>query len=114
LILASAEHAGALGLRPLGRIAVAARVLTAIEGASRVEADVTAPLADQVVRAAAAAGARLNPRATALPGHAAGADGARLVVTLIHALRRAGGGRGLAVASDAWGATAGLLVEVGP
>ena len=47
----------------------------------------------------------------AVLGHAAGADGARLVVSLVHALRHGGGSRGTAVAGDPLGGTVAVTAE---
>jgi acetyl-CoA C-acetyltransferase len=47
-------------------------------------------------------------------GHAAGADGARLVVSLVHMLRGESGGRGLALAYGGWDESAGLVVDFFP
>jgi acetyl-CoA C-acetyltransferase len=113
LILASPSWAAANGFTPLGHLSVAPRPIpSAMERARFIEADVTEAAARDI--AAALPPSRLgivNLCGGGRIGHAAGADGARLVVTLLHALRRSGGGRGLAVASGAWGESAGAVVE---
>ncbi|MBM4380523.1 MAG: 3-oxoadipyl-CoA thiolase, partial [Deltaproteobacteria bacterium] len=56
--------------------------------------------------------ARVNPHGGAIAlGHPLGASGARLAGTLAHALRRRGGGRGLATLCVGVGQGVSLLLE---
>ncbi len=113
LVLASATWAEERGLRPAGRVAPALDADRA-SGFDRIEADLSEEAAARLM-GSLPAGRRARVNADggrALLGHAAGADGAALAVRLAHALRRAGGGRGLALASGGWGEAAGLIIEV--
>jgi acetyl-CoA C-acetyltransferase len=59
--------------------------------------------------------AKINPWGGAIAlGHPIGATGARILVTLLHQLRRQGGGRGLATLCVSGGMGIAALVEVAP
>lgn len=115
IVLASSSFARDRGLRPMAEV----RVLSGIQaqeiaGARRIEADISADalstLANMLPREALDRLSRSRgPLAT---GHACGADGATLVVSLVHALRSSGGGRGAAIASGASGEMAAIVVDV--
>ena len=113
LLITSREWAGREKLDVLARLAVARPPFDRESRACRfVEADVTSE-GEALLGAGAPAHPGLNTRGGAAQlGHAAGADGARLLVTLVHALRRESGGRGLAFAAGAWGEAAGVVAEV--
>jgi 3-oxoadipyl-CoA thiolase len=120
LVIASAERAAELGIEPLGRFvggAVAgvdpqvmgigpvpavrrleARTGVAASTVERVELnEAFAAQALAVVRELGLDQQRVNVNGGAIAmGHPLGASGARLVVSLIHELRRRGGGRGIA------------------
>ena len=56
--------------------------------------------------------ARLNPQGGAIAcGHPVGASGARIVLHMLHALRRAGGGMGVATLCIGGGQGGAMLVE---
>jgi acetyl-CoA C-acetyltransferase len=115
VLVASEEWSFAGKLRPLARLrSLASMDRSALEGVTSIEADVTEEAARRWLSdLPSAATCVVNAAGGAADlGHAAGADGARLVVRLVHHLKSAGGGRGLALASGAWGETAGILVDV--
>jgi 3-oxoadipyl-CoA thiolase len=120
LVVMSAERAGALGLEPLGSFAGSAvagvdprlmgigpvpavrkleqRTGVAATAVDRVELnEAFAAQALAVVRELELDDERVNVNGGAIAmGHPLGASGARLVVSLLHDLRRNGGGRGIA------------------
>jgi 3-oxoadipyl-CoA thiolase len=120
LVVMSAERAGALGLEPLGSFAGGAvagvdprlmgigpipavrkleqRTGVAATSVDRVELnEAFAAQALAVVRELELDDERVNVNGGAIAmGHPLGASGARLVVSLLHDLRRHGGGRGIA------------------
>lgn len=115
LIVASADWARARNLEPLATLAPA--TFPPDNGESpfqAVEADLTEEAAEKLGESlSSGTGASINPAGGhALLGHATGADGARLVVSLVHRLRREGGGRGFAVAAGGWNEAAAALIEI--
>ncbi len=120
LVIASAERAAELGIEPLGRFVggavsgvdpqvmgigpvpatrrLEARTGVAASTVERVELnEAFAAQALAVVRELGLDQQRVNVNGGAIAmGHPLGASGARLVVSLIHDLRRRGGGRGIA------------------
>jgi len=116
LVLASEEWTRARGLRPAARVRSAppSAAKSEITGFRYIEADL--PDREAVTLAAAITGDSRKivnvGGGGAVLGHASGADGARLVVTLLHLLMRGGGGKGLALATGGWGESAGIIVEV--
>ncbi len=120
LVIASAERAAELGVEPLGRFVggavagvdpqlmgigpvpavrrLAARTGVPATEVERVELnEAFAAQALAVVRELDLDQQRVNVDGGAIAmGHPLGASGARLVVSLVHALRRRGGGRGIA------------------
>ena len=136
LVLMSGERARALGIKPLGRIiaSAAAGVHPDIMGIGPVPAvrkvlrraamtlddvdlvEINEAFAAQTVASIDELGldvdrVNVNGGAIAL-GHPLGCSGARIVTTLLHELRRRGGGRGLATLCIAVGQGLALLVEV--
>jgi acetyl-CoA C-acetyltransferase len=136
LVLASAEFASARGLRPLAtitgwasagvdprtmgigpvpavrklqrRIGLGVQDFELVELNEAFAAQVLAVLADLPIPAD-----RLNVNGGAIAlGHPIGATGARIVVTLLHELRRRGGGRGLATLCVSGGMGMALAIQV--
>jgi acetyl-CoA C-acetyltransferase len=136
LVLASAEWASARGLRPLATITgwASAGVDPRIMGIGPVPAveklqrrtglsvadfdlvELNEAFAAQVLavlKELPIAVDRLNVNGGAIAlGHPIGATGARIVVTLLHELRRRGGGRGLATLCVSGGLGMALAIEV--
>jgi acetyl-CoA C-acetyltransferase len=136
VVVATAERARNLGRRPLARILSFATsgVDPAIMGMGPVEAtrkalaraSLTAPqidlfelneaFASQSLAVARELGldlAKVNTRGGAIAlGHPIGASGARILTTLIHALRARGGGRGLASMCIGGGMGIAMVIEV--
>jgi acetyl-CoA C-acetyltransferase len=114
LVLASEEWARSHGLTPLGRIApIESSPAESVAGMTLIEADLPEDGVRALMEKAPGSDGIVNPTGGgAILGHATGADGARLVVSLVHALRRRGGGRGLAIAGDPHGATSAVAVAV--
>jgi acetyl-CoA C-acetyltransferase len=136
LVLASAAFAQARGLRPLATITgwASAGVDPRIMGIGPVPAvqklqqrtgigigdfdlvELNEAFAAQVLavlRDLPVAEARLNVNGGAIAlGHPIGATGARIVVTLLHELRRRGGGRGLATLCVSGGMGMAMAIEV--
>jgi acetyl-CoA C-acetyltransferase len=136
IVLASAEFASARGLRPLAtitgwasagvdprtmgigpvpavhklqrRTGLGVNDFDLVELNEAFAAQVLAVLADLPIPAD-----RLNVNGGAIAlGHPIGATGARIVVTLLHELRRRGGGRGLATLCVSGGLGMALAIEV--
>ncbi len=138
LVVTSARHAAELGVRPLARLigvaqaAVAPReVFTAPVYAIRRLLAQTATTLDhydlfeineafaaqivQNIRALNLDTDRLNVHGGAIAlGHPIGASGARILVTLIYALLRRGGGRGIAALCLGGGEAVAVAVEAAP
>ena len=136
LVVTSARHAGALGLRPLARVIGAAQaavkpleLFTAPVFAVRRLLDRTHTTIDdydlfeineafaaQVLANGQELGIdwdRLNVNGGAIAlGHPIGASGARVLVTLIHALQQRGGQRGLAALCLGGGEAVALAIEL--
>lgn len=114
LVLASPEWAAKRKLEPLARLyLVHPPYGRQAESCRFLEADVTAEGVEALGLGPGRAHPGLNARGgPAQMGHAAGADGARLLVSLVHALRQDSGGRGMAFASGSWGETAGVMAEI--
>jgi acetyl-CoA acetyltransferase family protein len=136
LVLASAEFAAARGLRSLATITgwASAGVDPRIMGIGPVPAieklqrktglgaadfdlvELNEAFAAQVLavlRDVPIAAARLNVNGGAIAlGHPIGATGARIVVTLVHELRRRGGGRGLATLCVSGGMGMAMALDV--
>lgn len=136
LLLTSAQAAHELGLRPLARIIGAAqaaikplelftapvfamrrlmeRTNTSLDSYDLFE--INEAFAAQVVANGRELGIdwdRLNVNGGAIAlGHPIGASGARVLVTLLHALRRRGGGRGIASLCLGGGEAVALAIEV--
>jgi acetyl-CoA C-acetyltransferase len=137
LVITSAELAAERGLEVLGRIVATASVAgpdtslllqpaAAIRAASaRAGLDASAldlyeineAFASVAIASQRALGvdeARVNVHGGAVAlGHPLGASGARIIVTLVHALRAAGGGRGAAALCGGGGQGEAVIVEVG-
>jgi acetyl-CoA acetyltransferase family protein len=135
LVLTTAERARARGQRPLGRLVSAAAVgvdpsrmgigpapaiRKALDQAGMTLDDldlveVNEAFAGQILAVVRELGLdheRLNVNGGAIAlGHPLGASGARLVLTLLHELRRRGGGRGVASACIGGGQGIALVVE---
>jgi acetyl-CoA C-acetyltransferase len=135
LVLMSAERAARLGLAPLARVAHAAQaavppleIFTApplaigrlMDRAGTTVDDydlfeINEAFAAQVIaniRAASLDPDRVNINGGAIAlGHPIGASGARVLVTLIHALRQRGGGRGIASLCLGGGEAVALAIE---
>jgi acetyl-CoA C-acetyltransferase len=114
LVLTSEEWARSRGLTPLGRIpTLESSPAESAAGMAIIEVDLPED-GVRVLREKGPAGDGIvNPTGGgAILGHATGADGARLVVSLVHALRRRGGGRGLAIAGDPHGTMSAVVVEI--
>jgi acetyl-CoA C-acetyltransferase len=136
LVLASAEFAESRGLRPLATISAwasagvdprlmgigpvpAVRKLQQKTGLGAADFDLVelneafAAQVLAVLRDLPIAADRLNVNGGAIAlGHPIGATGARIVVTLLHELRRRGGGRGLATLCVSGGMGMAMAVEV--
>jgi acetyl-CoA C-acetyltransferase len=136
LVLASAEYAESRGLRPLATISAwasagvdprlmgigpvpAVRKLQQKTGLGAADFDLVelneafAAQVLAVLRDLPIAADRLNVNGGAIAlGHPIGATGARIVVTLLHDLRRRGGGRGLATLCVSGGMGMAMAVEV--
>jgi acetyl-CoA C-acetyltransferase len=136
LVLASAEYAESRGLRPLATISAwasagvdprlmgigpvpAVRKLQQKTGLGAADFDLVelneafAAQVLAVLRDLPIAADRLNVNGGAIAlGHPIGATGARIVVTLLHELRRRGGGRGLATLCVSGGMGMAMAVEV--
>ncbi len=136
LVLSTAGRAAELGLEPWGRIlswavvgveparmgigpAPAMRAALAKAGLGLADLDlyeVNEAFAGQVLAVAKELAldlGRLNVNGGAIAlGHPLGATGARLVLTLLHELRRRGGGRGVASACIGGGQGIAMVVEV--
>ena len=137
LVLAEAAWARGAGHEPLGRIvalgytanrhdslarvpALAAQIALEKAGWKASDLDVVeineafASVALQSSRDLGVSPDRVNVNGGAVAyGHPVGASGARLVITLVHELRRRGGGRGLAAICSGGGQGDAMLVEVG-
>lgn len=135
LVVTSARRAAELGARPLARlIGVAqaavpprevftapvfaiqrllARTATTLDNYQLFEInEAFAAQAVQNIRALGLDSDRLNIHGGAIAlGHPIGASGARILVTLIHALRRRGGGRGIAALCLGGGEAIALAIE---
>jgi acetyl-CoA C-acetyltransferase len=138
LVLASEERAARDGLRPVARIrsigytanrhdslakvpALAAKIALEKAGVSIDEVDrveineAFSSVALQSSRDLGADPSRVNVQGGAVAlGHPVGASGARLVGTLVHQLRRSGGGLGLAAICSGGGQGDAILIEVFP
>jgi acetyl-CoA C-acetyltransferase len=138
LVVASAERAVRLGKKPIARVLGFATtgIDPAIMGMGPVEAtrkalsraglsissidlfELNEAFASQALAVARQLGldhAKVNVRGGAIAlGHPIGASGARLLTTLIHALRARGGGRGVASLCVGGGMGTAMVVEAGP
>ena len=136
LVVCSEEWAAERGIEPLARIlghayvadefaylartpaAAADKVLTAaersIDDVSRVEInEAFASVARNSTRLLGADEAQVNVNGGAVAlGHPIGASGGRILTTLVHELRRSGGGLGLAAICSGGGQGDAILVEV--
>ncbi len=112
LVLASEPWARSRGLEPLCSVSVERDPLAAASTFSIIVTDLPADALEALRRASGSALDRQQPRdgPEPIPAHAAGADGTRLIVSLVHAVRREGG-VGLALAGAAAGRILGLRVE---
>jgi acetyl-CoA C-acetyltransferase len=110
LVLASEAWAAGRGLEILARVRAAAAWSAELDAVSWIESDLAGDSAAELARLLPP-GSRIAGGGFPPAGHATGADGARLAVRLTHAVRRAGGGRGLALAAGAWGERAAIVVE---
>jgi acetyl-CoA C-acetyltransferase len=135
LVLTTASHAAALGVKPLGRIVAHASLAqrpewftTAPVGAARAvlekaglkAADIDlwevneafAVVAQAFLRELAISADRVNVHGGAVAlGHPIGASGARILVTLLHALRRSGGRLGCAAICIGGGEATAMVIE---
>ena len=136
VVVCSEEYAGARGLEALATIVGYAAVADdfaylartparagalALEQAGRTTADVTRVEINEAFASVASNSTSLlgvdeaivnvNGGAVAL-GHPIGASGGRIVATLVHELRRSGGGLGLAAICSGGGQGDALLIEV--
>lgn len=135
LVLMAADRAAALGLTPLARIGAAGHyatapewftvtpghaILAALERAALKPADIDlyeineafAAVALAAIQVAGLDPARVNVHGGAVAlGHPIGATGARLVVTLLHALQDRGGRRGVAALCLGGGEGMALVIE---
>jgi acetyl-CoA C-acetyltransferase len=115
LVIASEAWSRDRGIEPIARIThVGVPDTGELAGSRYIEADLPADLAGALLDGGdRVSSERVNVRGGgALLGHATGADGARLAVSLVHLLRQNGGGAGFAVAGGAWGEAAGAHLEV--
>jgi len=136
LVVASPAFASARGLRPIARVLSYAvvgvepivmglgpvgAVRLALERADLSASDIDLFELNEAFAAQALAvsrelgldGARVNTRGGAIAlGHPIGASGARVLTTLIYALRAGGGGRGLASLCIGGGMGIAMVVEV--
>ena len=136
LVLADAEHAKALGLIPLARVIATACTANRHDSLARVPAaaaklalekagltiaqidlieinEAFASVALQSTKDLGADPERINVNGGAIAlGHPVGASGARLIGTLVHELRRRGGGRGLAAICSGGGQGDAFVIEV--
>ncbi|HEY3612817.1 MAG TPA: acetyl-CoA C-acyltransferase [Gaiellales bacterium] len=137
LVVADAEYARERALEPLARIlatgctanrhdslarvpAKAAQIALERAGLTAADMDVIeineafASVALQSSRDLGVDAGRVNVNGGAVAlGHPVGASGARLVGTLVHELRRRGGGRGLAAICSGGGQGDAIVIEVG-
>jgi acetyl-CoA C-acetyltransferase len=135
LVLTTAAHAAALGVRPLARIRAhaslaqrpewfttapvgAARAVLAKAGLSAADIDLWevneafAVVALAFIRDLGVAAERVNVHGGAVAlGHPIGASGARILVTLLHALRETGGRLGCAAICIGGGEATAMVVE---
>ncbi len=135
LVLTTAAHAAALGLRPLARIVAhaslaqrpewfttapvgAARAVLARAGLEPAEIDLWevneafAVVAMAFIRDLGLAPERVNVHGGAVAlGHPIGASGARILVTLLHALRASGGRLGCAAICIGGGEATAMVIE---
>jgi acetyl-CoA C-acetyltransferase len=135
LVLTTAAHAAALGVRPLARIRAhaslaqrpewfttapvgAARAVLAKAGLSAADIDLWevneafAVVALAFIRDLGVAAERVNIHGGAVAlGHPIGASGARILVTLLHALRATGGRLGCAAICIGGGEATAMVVE---
>lgn len=110
LVLATAAWAEARGIQPLCRLSVSAEPLNEAGSHDQIHADLPsdgwAALAGRDGRRAPAS---INPSGGgAALGHAAGADGARLAVSMAHALAGGEAASALAIAGGPFGALVGV------
>lgn len=113
VVLASREWAEREGIPFAARLSRASAPLGSLAAGCRlVEADLDGALATALGLDDGAHRAVNVSGGGAQIGHAPGADGARLLVSLVHALRREGGGRGMACASGSWGESAVVMADV--
>jgi len=136
LVVTSADYASAKGLKPLARIiaqataaqepewfttAPAKAIEIALRRANMTVADIDLFEINEAFAAVALAGMRdaniphdkLNVHGGAVAlGHPIGASGARILVTLIHALRNRGKQRGMAAICIGGGEAAAMIVEL--
>jgi len=115
LVLASSSWASERAFKPLARLRRTSLPLSReIAGSRLIEADLSRIDAEEALRALPGERSRaMNSRGGAgILGHAAGADGARLLVSLLTLLLHTGGGRGLALAGGSWGEVAGAVIEI--
>jgi acetyl-CoA C-acetyltransferase len=135
LVLTTAGHAAALGVKPLARILAHASAAqrpewfttapigvarAVLERAGIAAADVDlwevneafAVVALAFIRELGIAPERVNPRGGAVAlGHPIGASGARILVTLLHALRATGGRLGCAAICIGGGEATAMIIE---
>ena len=135
LVLMAADRAAALGLTPLARIGAAGHyatapewftvtpghaILDALKRAALKAADIDlyeineafAAVALGAIQVAGLDPTRVNVHGGAIAlGHPIGATGARLVITLLHALQDRGGGRGVAALCLGGGEGMALVIE---
>ena len=135
LVVMAAERAGALGLKPMARIVGQATsglapkmvMMTPVQAVQKVATKVGWALNDvdlfeineafsvqavAVIRELGIDGARVNVHGGAVAlGHAIGASGARVLTTLLYALQRRGGRRGIAALCLGGGNGVALAVE---
>jgi acetyl-CoA C-acetyltransferase len=135
LVLTTAGHAAALGVKPLARILAhasaaqrpewfttapigVARAVLERAGISAADIDLWevneafAVVALAFIRELGIAPERVNPRGGAVAlGHPIGASGARILVTLLHALRATGGRLGCAAICIGGGEATAMVIE---
>jgi acetyl-CoA C-acetyltransferase len=135
LVLTTAAHAARLGRRPLARVvahstraqkpewfttAPIAAARSVLERAGLAAGDIDlwevneafAVVAQAFVRDLGLAAEKVNPRGGAVAlGHPIGASGARILVTLLHALRERGGRLGCAAICIGGGEATAMIVE---
>jgi len=113
VVLCSAGWAAREGLSPIARLRIgSASRARDVEGCKLVEADLDAALAGSLGLDGEDRPGVNTRGGGAQIGHAPGADGARLLVGLVHSLGRDAGGRGMAAASGAWGESAVVIADV--